>query len=241
MNSDKPTLLQQKLHGRTIEPSANAWAKLDAKLHTEKKIVVPIVKKRNYLAIAASVIAVLGAGVIAYILFNDNNNKASVISTANNQTIIENLSPDVSEKNNKENTMAITSTAEQTTSVKQNTQKSGADKITPNTRTVQVSENNRVKNDTFTNQTITGNDKPVIVQQNNDPISNADEETDKLLNSAMDDLQKKKYRNVLTQAKASVLLDEVETDIKNNKSLRSKIYNEVDKKYNQIKTVIVDK
>ena len=57
----------------------------------------------------------------------------------------------------------------------------------------------------------------------------------------MEDVQNKKYRNVLTQAKASVLLDDVETDIKNNKSLKSKIYTEVDKRYNQIKTVFVEK
>lgn len=236
MKPDKNSLLKNKLESRTILPSADAWSKLEAKLNNEETTIIPLKKKKNYLSVATSVIGIIAIGTAIYFLMNTNTQQANennytavvkeqMIPQLNNNTVVE-TQPTVTAKTEEKQSAPISNHPEQVNKTNNTTQNYA----------VTTPEKVNDKKDSFTNN----NNLPLIAQQEKQNY-NADDEADKLLNKAMEDVQNKKYRNVLTQAKASVLLDDVETDIKNNKSLKSKIYTEVDKRYNQIKTVFVEK
>lgn len=239
MKPDKNSLLKNKLESRTILPSGDAWSKLEAKLYKEETKIIPVQKKKNYLTVAASVFGVIAIGATMYFLLNTNNTSQQLQNTNTatiiNEEINSNLINDsVHKKNNIVNIDAEPKETAATVAPIIETNKINNETIQNHTAIAPVKKEN--KTDSFQNF----NSIPVTAQQEKQNY-NAGDEADKLLHKAMEDIQNKKYRNVLTQAKGSVLLDEVETDIKNNKSLRSKIYNEVDKRYNQIKTAFVEK
>jgi len=92
--------IRQKLNGRAIQPTAQAWDRLDAMLaHSEAKKVK---KNQNWIFVAASIVLLSGLG---YFLFNANdtteiNNSVPVVTTSNEEidTIETNKTNEISVK-----------------------------------------------------------------------------------------------------------------------------------------------
>jgi hypothetical protein len=92
--------IRQKLNGRAIQPTAQAWDRLDAMLALSEAKKVK--KNQNWIFVAASIVLFFGLG---YFLFNANetteiNNSVPVVTTSNEEidTIETNKTNEISVK-----------------------------------------------------------------------------------------------------------------------------------------------
>lgn len=92
--------IRQKLNGRAIQPTAQAWDRLDAMLALSEAKKVK--KNQNWIFVAASIVLLSGLG---YFLFNANdtteiNNSVPVVTTSNEEidTIETNKTNEISVK-----------------------------------------------------------------------------------------------------------------------------------------------
>lgn len=237
---------REKMEMRRIAPSQNAWEKLEATMKTTQAPANS--KYRKYYYAAAAVIAIMGVITMLYLSpnkYNENDRLASEKSFIDQRNVIMSVVADTPQirivEDTKKTPMVHTAHTiphalshianekskakkQQTTSIQ-----SVNSKERVASRTLQSNDQNTVK-------------EKMVSQHGNKMKNNIDQETDLLLDNALKQMRKGKQKDILTQAKASILLDEAEWEIRQkNQNLKEKIYTEIDKNYYRIKTVFSNK
>lgn len=254
--------IREKLEGREIEPSKNAWKNLSNQLDASSE------KKTNkviWYAIAASLIGIL----IAVSVFNSRNNKA--IENATDFVIIDTSESEIksviesgSESNtSNESSIPVIASEEPNSVLKDRLEGSEIEKIFPKKKAAIVEKEKHINTEAIAkiseqslNEKMSQLPKEVItleeqiiinksdkllaqvelVQQNNEAVSV--DEIDALLAKAEIDLQTQKIKRV-PKIDPAALLGDIELELDN--SFRDKIFTALGDGYNIIKTAVVNR
>lgn len=248
--------LKEKLEQRTIQPSSNAWQKLNDKLDEE----APTNNKKGfwYIGIAASIVGIL---LITNVFFsNDNANivepvivdtKTSVDTQNTNDVneakkeLINNKTEDVSTNNTK------TDAVEKKEPTKQSVLKQKIDseqlKLIPNkTEKKIVAENINKEEKEATTKKLSFEEqkaKDVVaqIQTLKKTKEVTDAEIDALLSAAQREISFKRLYNESTKTiDANALLLSVEDDIE-QESFRTRVFEMLKAGYNEVKTVVAER
>jgi hypothetical protein len=227
--------IQQKLQGRTIQPSANAWDRLDAMLTVAEQQaapqevkVVPVKKtNRSWLYMAAAFLLMLGGG---FFLMN-HEAEQNVINTGSTPQVV---GTEAEIQNNTATVVAETvKAAPETTSVKGTSVKRAM--IAKNTLPKATVNQN------------TAADQEVAQTTDNTPETETPQVQKRKLRvdpeallASVEGNQPRQGLASINQPKVKVnankLLDNVEGEL--NQSFRNKVLNSLEKNYNVVKTAV---
>ena len=251
--------LKDKLEQRTIQPSSNAWQKLNDKLDANQS------KKNNkgfwYLGIAASIVGIL---LITNVFFNNDNTsivEPTIVDTKktdselnNINTKDKNVTEDIEPPFNEPEVLASENNKTETPK-KQSTSKSGLEqkinkeqlKLIPSKTEETVIAINKTEEQKETNSKKLSFEeqkaKEVVAQiQNMQKIKEVtDAEIDALLNAAQREITFKRLYNENTNAiDANALLLSVEDEIE-EQSFRTRVFEMLKAGYNEVKTVVAER
>ncbi len=213
--------IREKLEGREIEPSGDAWKKLSERLDEKSK------KKSNYTiwyAIAASIIGILIAVSVFSIRgdkINENLTDFVDVNTSERDVPIEkvpNLVENISEENNK-----TTLIPEESNSITLNKKtNSGKEKTLPKKKDV-VFKNSEIEASEAIAKTIEENQAGKMSRVPEEIISNDDLIMDKRINELVAQVELRQQNNEIVSAEEiNTLLTNAEHKIQTGKILDSK-------------------
>ena len=239
--------IREQLNSREIQPSSNAWDRLDAMLSVaeEKKT------KRSFgwLYIAASILVFVGVGMY---FFNQNTSEITPNTTVVTQEVIKDSATHSSEKI--ENNPTLNQEMQPLVQVEENTLQSTTDNRQPTTNNSQPTTNNRVsiinfnqsvaqkstpnqqKNSPIQNQEVIAENK-VIKQSNNptpvfvNPINSENKEV-----IALNELSQKPSKVTVS---ANSLLSQVDGELE--MTFREKVFKAVSKNYKEVKVAVTNR
>lgn len=237
--------IREKLNSREIQPSAQAWDRLDAMLSVaeEKKTKRPF----GFLFIAASILVFATLGMFFF------NQKATeikpqneVVTTANKDTVqkeINKFQVPVVEKN-KETQVAVSTKIQKSQSNIINQQS-----IISNQR-VSINNQKQSKNPNINhdkeieyqiNQDVAQKDLPRIVDQKTSTLKNGESAKldDFLLASLNSNTKKNSEKQSAIKVDAKSLLSQVDGELELN--FREKVINKVSKNYQEIKVALANR
>lgn len=243
--------IREKLEAREIQPSADAWKKLEAKLDAEQ----PKKKTVLWYYVAASFVGFL---ILASVFFNRNNAEMNnqVVNEITEQKITE-KQPEIIPNNSKLREIASEEKSLEKVEKKQNAnsnsvkalpqKKSEIDKKIEKTETIanvtKQAEEPLLKTSTQKEEDRLFNNKVDEVvasvkklQENNTEVNATDVES--LLNNARRDIQTQRILNNL-KVDATALLQDVEWELE--KSFRDKVFDALGEGFQKVRTAVSER
>jgi len=196
--------LKEKLEQRKLQPSINAWEKLNSKLESKHT------KKNNkpfwWLGIAASFVGIL---IVASIFFNKNNDDIIEQNVVDTEEIQKPKSIDNKITPNKTETLVVSKEPQIEKAIKKNTKKPSVKEIQPNQKQKELIQQTPKE---VVAQIET--EKPNIIKENKIKAESVLSYEDIKLQEVVAQVQElKKTNNVVSDAEINALLDQAQKDI----------------------------
>lgn len=222
------TQMQEKLNSRVIQPSAQAWDRLDAMLSVAEQKKPK--RKLSWLYIAASITGLLFVGAF---LLNQNNNQESIIN--NSETIVNsNKEIENTEKSNISNQNTITKTEVELVPI-ENSEIALVSNIKKKINTPDKENSNNLVVNNFTEKNTTAITE--VIAQKTEVKSTLEIDPKSLLVSIeKEKIDQKTYPKSTIKIDPQTLLSQVDGEIE--LSFRQKVIKTINKNYNSTKVAL---